>query len=49
MRHKLTEENYFKMFLELMRTVLPNDKPIDGDDNEDIDNTRDTDSDNTLQ
>ena len=37
------------MFLELMRTVLPNDKPNNGDDNEDIDNTRDTDSDSPLQ
>ncbi len=50
MRHvPLTEESYFKMFIELLKTTLSNDNDKEGEDNEDIDNTGDTDCDNALQ
>jgi len=49
MRHKLTEESWFNMMIELLKTALSNDNNINGEDNEDIDNTRDTDCDNALQ
>ena len=50
MRHLLTEESYFKMFIELLKTTLSNDNNIKGEDNEDTtNNSRDTDSDNALQ
>ena len=49
MRHELTEESWFKMFVELLKTTLSNDNNTKGEDNEDINNTRDTNSDNALQ
>lgn len=50
MRHTpLTEESYFNMFIELLKTALSNDNNTIGEDNEDVDNTGDTDSDNALQ
>ena len=51
MRHILTEESYFKMFIELLKTTLSNNNDTTkGEDNEDTtNNSRDTDSDNALQ
>ena len=49
MRHELTEESWFKMFVELLKTTLSNDNNTKGEDNEDINNTGDTNSDNALQ
>ena len=49
MRHKLTEESWFNMMIELLKTTLSNDNNTNGEDNEDIDNTRDTDCDHALQ
>ena len=49
MRHKLTEESWFNMMIELLKNTLSNDNNTNGEDNEDIDNTRDTDCDNALQ
>ena len=50
MRHKLTEESWFKMLIELLKTTLSNANNIKGEDNEDTtNNSRDTDSDNALQ
>ena len=49
MRHKLTEESWFNMMIELLKTALSNDNNTNGEDNEDIDNTRDTDCDHALQ
>ena len=50
MRHLLTEESYFKMFIELLKTALSNNNNTKGEDNEDTtNNSRDTDSDNALQ
>jgi len=37
------------MMIELIKTTLSNDNNTNGEDNEDIDNTRDTDCDNALQ
>ena len=49
MRHTpLTEESYFKMIIELLKTALSNDNNLKGEDDEDIDNTRDTDCDHAL-
>ena len=45
----LTEESYLKMFIELLKTALSNDNNLIGEDNEAINNTGDTDSDNALQ
>jgi len=49
MRHILTEESWFNMMIELLKTALSNDNNIKGEDNEDTDNSRDTDCDNALQ
>jgi hypothetical protein len=49
MRHKLTEESWFNMMIELLKNTLSNDNNTKGEDNEDIDNTRDTDCDHALQ
>jgi|10_taG_2_1085330.scaffolds.fasta_scaffold292804_2 hypothetical protein len=50
MRHTpLTEESYFKMFIELLKTALSNDNNTKGEDNEDTNNPRNTNSDNALQ
>ena len=49
MRYKLTEESWFNMMIELLKTALSNDNNIKGEDNEDTDNSRDTDCDNALQ
>ena len=49
MRHKLTEESWFNMMIELLKNTLSNDNNTNGEDNEDIDNTRDTDCDHALQ
>ena len=50
MRHiPLTEESWFRMFVELLKTTLSNNNDTIGEDNEDVDNTGDTDSDNALQ
>ena len=49
MRHKLTEESWFNMMIELLKTALSNNN-TKGEDNEDTtNNSRDTDSDNALQ
>jgi hypothetical protein len=49
MRHiPLTEESYFRMFIELLKTTLSNDNNLKGEDDEHIDNTRDTDCDHAL-
>ena len=49
MRHKLTEESWFNMMIELLKNTLSNDNNTNGEDNVDIDNTRDTDCDHALQ
>jgi hypothetical protein len=49
MRHKLTEEGWFNMMVELLKTALSNNNNTKGEDNEDTYNSRDTDSDNALQ
>ena len=49
MRHKLTEESWFNMMIELLKTALSNNNNTKGEDNEDIDNTRATDCDHALQ
>jgi len=49
MRHKLTEESWFNMMIELLKTTLSNNNNTKGEDNEDTDNTGDTDCDNALQ
>jgi hypothetical protein len=50
MRHiPLTEESWFNMIIELLKTALSNNNNTKGEDNEDIDNTRDTDCDHALQ
>ena len=50
MRHiPLTEESWFNMIIELLKTALSNNNKTKGEDNEDIDNTGDTDCDHALQ
>ena len=51
MRHiPLTEESWFNMIIELLKTALSNNNNTKGEDNEDTtNNSRDTDSVNALQ
>ena len=50
MRHKLTEQSWYEIMIDLIQTALYEDKPNNGDNkDENTNDTRDTDCDNALQ